>query len=142
MSVEEHCPLLTSPPQVRVYRRRWYILALFSLLAMLQDTIWNTWGPIDHTAKILYGWSDDLIALLANYGSIMYIAAFLPAIYVLEKNLRQAMLFTSGFMALGTIFRWYLIQDPTTTTVAFTTSCHLCRSVLKKFAKPSNVNPT
>ena len=35
---------------------RWYILLLFSMVALLQDTIWNTWGPIDHTAIFLYGW--------------------------------------------------------------------------------------
>ena len=35
---------------------RWYILLLFSLVALLQDTVWNTWGPIDHTAIFLYGW--------------------------------------------------------------------------------------
>ena len=123
---DEQCPLL-SPLEVRVYKRRWYILAVFSLLAVLQDAVWNAWGPIDHTAKILYGWSDDLIALLANYGSIMYIVMFLPAIYVLEKNLRQAMLFTSGFMALGTILRYSLLQDPATSTAVFTVSCHVCR---------------
>ena len=70
---------------------RWYILLVFSLVAILQDTVWNTWGPIDHTAIFLYGWSPDLVALLANYGSILYILAFIPAVYILNWSLRGAM---------------------------------------------------
>lgn len=128
-SLSERAPLLspTSPSTpVLTYKRRWYILALFSLLAVLQDAIWNTWGPIDHTAKIAYGWSDDLIALLANYGSIMYVVAFIPAVYSIEKDLRTAMLWCSGFMALGTILRCGLLQDPYVSDAVFTVSCHIC----------------
>ena len=36
--------------------------------------------------------SHDLVALLANYGSILYIVAFFPVIYVLNRSLRGAML--------------------------------------------------
>jgi len=78
--------------QTHVYKRRWYILLVFSLVAILQDTVWNTWGPIDHTAIFLYGWSPDLVALLANYGSILYIVAFIPAVYILNWSLRGAMI--------------------------------------------------
>ena len=40
------------------------------------------------TVQFLYGWSDELIALFANYGSILYIVAFIPVVYLLEKSLR------------------------------------------------------
>jgi len=119
-------PLLPGPPHITVYKRRWYILLIFSLVAILQDTVWNTWGPIDHTAIFLYGWSHDLIALFANYGSILYIVAFIPAVYVLERSVRMAMLFCSGFMALGTILRCGFLQDPYISQTVFTVSCHIC----------------
>jgi len=119
-------PLLPGPPHIAVYKRRWYILLIFSLVAILQDTVWNTWGPIDHTAIFLYGWSHDLIALFANYGSILYIVAFIPAVYVLERSVRMAMLFCSGFMALGTILRCGFLQDPYISQEVFTVSCHIC----------------
>ena len=77
----------------------------------LTDTVWNTWGPIDHTAIIMYGWSDELVALLANYGSILYIVAFIPMVWLLGRSLRLAMIVTSGFMALGTALRYYVHQD-------------------------------
>ena len=119
-------PLLPWSPSIRVYKRRWYILLIFSLVAILQDTIWNTWGPIDHTAIFLYGWSHDLVALFANYGSILYIVAFIPAVYLLERSVRLAMLFCSGFMAFGTILRCGFLQDPYISQQVFTVSCHIC----------------
>ena len=140
---------LISPSVCIKYKRRWYILLLFSAVAVLQgkpssplwsqvrsypvvhfktkvglwsvfpcwslfhqgekkyylDTIWNTWGPIDHTAILLYGWNHELVALFANYGSILYIIGFLPMVWLLGYSLRLAMLVTSGFMAAGTILR-------------------------------------
>ena len=32
------------------------------------------------------------MALLANYGSILYIVAFIPAVYILNRSMRAAML--------------------------------------------------
>ena len=81
------------------------------VIMCLTDTVWNTWGPIDHTAIIMYGWSDELVALLANYGSILYIVAFIPMVWLLGRSLRLAMIVTSGFMALGTALRYYVHQD-------------------------------
>ena len=40
----------------QVYKRRWYIAILYALFAFSQNGMWNTWGPIDHTAIFLYGW--------------------------------------------------------------------------------------
>ena len=31
----------------------------------------------------MYGWTHELVALLANYGSILYIVAFLPMVRLL-----------------------------------------------------------
>ena len=42
----------------------------------------------DVDVQYLYGWSDELVALFANYGSIMYIAAFVPVVYLLQRSLR------------------------------------------------------
>ena len=54
----------------------------------------------------MYGWSHELVALLANYGSILYIVAFIPMVWLLGYSVRLAMVVTSGFMALGTILRY------------------------------------
>ena len=54
----------------------------------------------------MYGWSHELVALLANYGSILYIVAFIPMVWLLGYSVRLAMVVASGFMALGTILRY------------------------------------
>ena len=35
-----------------VYGRRWYILALFSFLALYQCCVWNTWGPVVNSVQV------------------------------------------------------------------------------------------
>jgi len=60
---------------LQVFKRRWYILLLFSLVYVMQSTIWNTWGPLAQSAKIAFGWSLDEIALLTNWGCIMYVSS-------------------------------------------------------------------
>lgn len=122
MEAGERAGLL--PSTVRVYRRRWYILVLFSSVAVLQDTIWNTWGPIDKTAGLLFGWSDDLIALFANYGSILYIVMFLPVVWLLQRSVRTALLLCTGLMAAGSLGRAAALL--TAPALLFTPSCHLC----------------
>ena len=37
----------TDLPEIKVYKRRWYILGLFGLLACHQCIVWNTFGPIE-----------------------------------------------------------------------------------------------
>jgi len=123
---EDNTPLVTRQINVKVYKRRWYILLIFSLVAVLQDTIWNTWGPIDHTAVVMYGWSDKLVALLANYGSILYIVAFIPMVWILGYSVRVAMIVTSGFMAFGSLLRCATLYIDDPTHKLFTISCHVC----------------
>ena len=72
-------------PSHRVYRRRWYILFIFSLITMSQAATWNTWGPIAVSSKEVYGWNNFNIALLPNWGSIMYLFGFIPTAYLIRR---------------------------------------------------------
>lgn len=67
-----------------VYHRRWYILAVFSLIAGVQAAVWNTWGPITGSAEDVFGWTDGTIALLENWGPIAYILSFLIFSWLLD----------------------------------------------------------
>ena len=71
-------------PTYRTYKRRWYILGLFSLLALHQCLVWNTWGPVDRAVQYAYGWSDATVALMANWGTIVFVLAVGPLSYLLE----------------------------------------------------------
>ena len=54
-----------------VYRRRWYILMIFSFHAMFQCTVWNTWGPVESVAlKVFPSWNTADISNFANWGKV------------------------------------------------------------------------
>ena len=61
------------PPQVTTYKRRWYILLMFSVVGGTMGAMWNTWGPIARSAQYAFNWSDGTIGLFANWGPIAYV---------------------------------------------------------------------
>ena len=85
-----------------VYKRRWYILAVFSMLALFQCCVWNTWGPVVDVVKVVYPtWSDATVSLLANWCSIAFLVFMLPVLYLQNYNLRYSIILTSCLVALG-----------------------------------------
>ena len=85
-----------------VYTRRWYILAVFSLLALYQCCIWNTWGPVVDVLTVVYpDWTQATVSLLANWCSIAFLIFMLPVLYLQNNNLRYSILLTSSFIAVG-----------------------------------------
>ena len=59
--------------EFKSYKRRFYILLLFSLISFCQYCAWNTYGPIATTAKVVFGWSNTQIAFLASMDPITYL---------------------------------------------------------------------
>lgn len=68
----------------KVYKRRWYILCVYCLIAILQNIMWNTWGPIQATARAVYGWDDYVIDLMAAWGSITFCIAMVPFAWIMD----------------------------------------------------------
>lgn len=62
------------PVYSRVYGRRWLVLTLFSLCGFMQGMVWNTWGPIQISAKQAFSFSSTDIAVLVLWGPV----GFLP----------------------------------------------------------------
>ena len=73
----------------KVYKRRWYILALFSVVASLNNVIWNTWGPIQGTSRVVFGWDETTITLLADWGPISYVVAVAPMSWLMDVKGRS-----------------------------------------------------
>ena len=61
-----------SESDIKTYKRRWYILAVFCLMTATQALAWNTWAPISQAAEAAFGWNDSLVGLLTSWGPIMY----------------------------------------------------------------------
>ncbi|XP_027020506.1 solute carrier family 49 member 4 [Tachysurus fulvidraco] len=89
----------------RVYRRRWLVLILFSLLSFLQGMVWNTWGPIQNSAKHAFGFSSTEIAILVIWGPVGFFPWLLFVWLMDKKGLRASLLLTVFFMVLGSALR-------------------------------------
>ena len=144
---EEHSPLL---PDVRVisrFTRRWDLLIMLSVLGLLHNIVWNTWGPLAQTTSKLYGWDQSTIAIFANTSSIMFVIMFIPSAFIIRKSLKTALLVASGAMALGTTLRAAFLTDPEGNPGQFTIFCHIC-AVLNGISTPlrlwynASLNPT
>lgn len=59
--------------EIIVYKRRYYILLTFSMIAFMQYCCWNTFGPISTTCIEVFQWSEQEIALMASLDPITYI---------------------------------------------------------------------
>jgi len=108
-----------------VYRRRWFILALFSFLALYQCCVWNTWGPVVNSVQAVYGWDTVLVSLFANWGSIAFLVFMVPTLYLQDINLRATVLLSSGLVALATSIRCSFLIFPDIPDSAFTILCHV-----------------
>ena len=63
---------------LKVYSRRWYILLIFSLHAMFQCTVWNTWGPVESVALVVFkSWTTADISNFANWGKYLLASLFI-----------------------------------------------------------------
>ncbi|KAK7093171.1 solute carrier family 49 member 4 homolog [Littorina saxatilis] len=99
--------------ETHVYRRRWYILILFSLMCGTQGGVWNTFGPISSTAEDAFDWDTSNIGMLTNWGPISFIAATVPLIWAMEhKGLRVASLWAAFLIASGTVVRIFTMEPP------------------------------
>ena len=73
----------------KVYKRRWYILIVFSICASLNNLIWNTWGPIQGTSKVVFGWDNTTITLMADWGPISFVVAVVPMCWLMDMKGKQ-----------------------------------------------------
>ncbi len=70
--------------------------------------IWNSFGPISTSLLAVFcpEWSDSTMALLGNWGNIMYLIPAIPVLWFFEvKGLRPSMILTAGLMLIGTVLR-------------------------------------
>jgi len=112
--------------ETKVYKRRWYILFLFSFLALFQCTIFNTWGPIVTSLPLVYtSWTEATIGLLANWCCIAFLVFMVPVLYLQNYSLRSAVLLSSSLVALATSIRCTFLIYPGIDEETFTILAHI-----------------
>ena len=90
-----------------VYKIRWYILMLFSVLCCNQRIVSDSFAPIAGTMRrVIPDWTNTNTLMVANLGCIAFIVFIGPVCCLLEQTgLRTTCLIASGLMTIGTILR-------------------------------------
>ncbi|XP_043223423.1 solute carrier family 49 member 4 homolog [Amphibalanus amphitrite] len=111
-------------PAARTYRRRWYILLLFSAIGFVQCAVWNTFGPITVAAQAAFpSWDNATISMLSNASNITYLVVVAPYCWLLSRyGLRPAVLLMTLCMAVGTALRSISSEETAFTVAAFACS--------------------
>ena len=84
----------------QVYGRRWYVLLVFSLLAMLQSTEWNFYSPISGVVERIYGWDDYLVEWMANTAGLVYTVVVCFASMLVDAKGARFVVLVAGFCCL------------------------------------------
>ena len=72
--------------QCRVYKRRWYILFVFTMTSIVSNTMWNTWGPIQRPCRLVFGWERWTVLLLSSLGAIGPILGAFPSTWLMDSR--------------------------------------------------------
>ena len=92
MAVEEKSPILKLEEgecvakDQQVYKRRWYMLFLFSVIVFTQTMFSGMWGPMAQSVQIVFGWNTGTIALLSSWGAVSTLVCSFGAIWLINKK--------------------------------------------------------
>ncbi|XP_046553121.1 solute carrier family 49 member 4 homolog isoform X2 [Haliotis rubra] len=112
---------INSELKTKLYKRRWYILVIYSLFAGSQGLVWNTWGPISASCEEAFGWNNADISLLTNWGPISYIVSAVFFSWMIDvKGLRWACLSSMFLVAAGCGLRCFTSTPPLVTWLVHT----------------------
>ncbi|RXN19847.1 disrupted in renal carcinoma 2 [Labeo rohita] len=84
---------------------------MFSLLGFMQGLVWNTWGPIQNSAKHVFGFTSTDIAVLVMWGPVGFLPWLLFMWLMDKKGLRASLLLSTFFMVLGAVLRSVPLTD-------------------------------
>ncbi|GFO30325.1 disrupted in renal carcinoma protein 2-like protein [Plakobranchus ocellatus] len=115
-SSSDETSALLKETKTEIYSRRWYLLFLFSMTALVWNAIWSTWGPVAQSAKQVYHWNDGDIAMFTWLGNLPFLITMFPIAYLMDvKGMRAATVLCCGLMCLGAGLRCIPCDIQTTT---------------------------
>lgn len=95
-----------TPATVKVYPRRWLVLAIFSLIFAVNNAQWITFGPVADEIKCYYRTTDFWINSLSMVYMAGYIVVVALAVWSLDRfGLRNVMIGSAMILALGSWLR-------------------------------------
>jgi len=73
-----------APAEVRLYPRRWVVLAVFMFVNVMVQVLWICYAPVASVAASQYGVPRDGIDLLANLFMLIYLPVAFPAAWAID----------------------------------------------------------
>ena len=105
-SCGSYCGDSQNQSEFKAYKKRWYVLILYSILGVAQNTIYSTVNTIAPTAEKALHLNQTDIGLPANWFSIMFLVGVFPYMWLVKKKgLRMPVVSGAVFMAMGAAIR-------------------------------------
>ena len=79
-----------------------FSMLFFFLWLTFQCTVWNTYGPITKAVMYAYDWPNSTIAMMANWGTIIFCLFTLPILWMQQKCGLRATVLLSKLECLNT----------------------------------------
>ena len=99
-------PVITVSSTFRLYRRRYFVLFIFSSLAFLNNVICYTFASISHLAKAEY--PTISLSSLVSFFFLTYVLFSFPSSLFIERfGLRSGVVLGAWLQAIGSYLRWY-----------------------------------
>ena len=97
----------------RTYKRRWYVLFLYTMLNLILGVLNNTWSGCEISAMVAFGWSKRNMAVLVNWAPIMnFLSTFACCWLFTKKGLRVGMVVSCALLTIGTGLRCITSSTP------------------------------
>ena len=92
--------------EVKLYPRRWVVLAVFMLVNVAVQVLWICYAPVASIAAAAYGVQRDNVDLLANLFMLIYIPVAFPAAWAIDTfGFKKAVGFGVSLMGLFGLLR-------------------------------------
>lgn len=86
-------------------KSRWGVLVAFSLVVAATQMVWLSFAPVTTVAAERYGVSETAIGWLANVFVLMFVVLAVPAGFLLDRQLRGALVLGAALTAVGACIR-------------------------------------
>ena len=113
----------SSPPpggdgHFRLYKRRWYVLLVYSLSSFVQGYLYNNYGPIFASMQAAFDWNEGTLSVAVFSVLIFGAVLQVPSIALLERfGLKTTCVLMSGLLVLSTAIRCVPVTGQLLTTL-------------------------
>jgi FLVCR family feline leukemia virus subgroup C receptor-related protein len=94
-----------------LYRKRWVVLASFSLLTLTSAWIWITWSPLSSMMAVYWGVSESSVDALAGIYLYVYLPCSFVSLWLVNRyGMRYGLLCGATLNLLGALVRWRFVD--------------------------------